>query len=225
MNPKFWQQRWETKQIGFNQPDINPLLKKYFDHLKLAKDSRILVPLCGKSIDMMWLIQQGYNVVGIELVETAVQEFFSEHAIAFEIIEHQHDANIKCYQGEVGNQSISVWVGDIFELSATDMGHIDAVYDRAALIAMPSEMRPRYSNQVIVLSADTNAKNPAPQLVLTLNYDQNQRQGPPFSISSENVQQYYSAHYHITELEGEPAILNAAPEMAVKEYVWLLTPR
>ena len=219
MNPEFWQQRWEEKQIGFNQSDINPLLMSYFDRLKLAKNSRILVPLCGKSIDMVWLIQQGYHVVGIELVETAVQEFFEEQSIAYQIIEPKTDSHIKCYQGEMNGQSISLWVGDIFELSVTDIGHIDAVYDRAALIAMPPDMRPRYSEHVCQLSAR------ASQLLLTLNYDQNERAGPPFSISAENIQHYYHEYYHITELEGEPSTLNAAPEMAVTEHVWLLEPR
>ena len=101
-------------------------------------------------------------------------------------------------------------------LSTNDVGRVDAVYDRAALIAMPAELRPQYSQQVIDLSQN------APQLLLTLNYDQNERAGPPFSISHEQIQQYYSAHYQIQELEGKPSTLNAAPEMAVTEHVWLL---
>ncbi|ALF59536.1 thiopurine S-methyltransferase [Psychrobacter urativorans] len=216
MNPEFWQARWQEKRIGFNQPDVNPLLIKYFKALNLPIGSRVFVPLCGKSIDMVWLATQGYDVVGVELVETAVQEFFTEQAIPYTVIEDANKPNIKCYTGEIADRSIALWVADIFALSADDMGHIDAVYDRAALIAMPPEMRPKYSEQVRKLS------NNASQLLLTLNYDQNEWAGPPFSISSEQVQQYYSSQYQITELEGEPSTLNAAPEMAVREYVWLL---
>ena len=220
MNPEFWQQRWQGKQIGFNQPTVNPLLLKYFTALNLPAGSRVLVPLCGKSIDMVWLATQGFDVVGIELVESAVQEFFAEQAIPYTVIEGAHKSDIKCYKGKIAGQNIELWVADIFALSADDMGQVDAVYDRAALIAMPPEMRPKYSEQVRKLSGAVNEH--APQLLLTLNYDQSKRNGPPFSISSEDITQYYASHYHLTELENEPATLNAAPEMAVTEPVWLL---
>lgn len=216
MNPEFWQDRWQEGRIGFNQPEVNPLLIKYFPALNLPAGSRVFAPLCGKSIDMVWLAKQGYGVVGVELVESAVQEFFAEQNISFNLIEHDNDPAIKCYQGQLSGQTISLWVVDIFALSADDIGRIDAVYDRAALIAMPTDMRPSYSEQVKQLS------NTAPQLLLSLNYDQNEWAGPPFSISSEQVQQYYSSDYQITELEGESSTLNANPEMAVTEHVWLL---
>ena len=220
MNPEFWQARWQEKRIGFNQPKVNPLLVKYFSILNVPVGSRIFVPLCGKSIDMLWLAEQGYDVVGIELVESAVQEFFAEQNIVPTVIENANHSNIKSYQGQLSskipNQTITLWVADLFALTAADIGHINAVYDRAALIAMPTDMRPTYSEQVIKLSPN------AAQLLLTLNYDQNEWSGPPFSISSEQVQQYYNAHYRVTELEGEPSTLNANPEMAVTEHVWLL---
>ena len=217
MNPEFWQTRWQEKRIGFNQSDVNPLLIKYFSELNLPVGSRIFVPLCGKSIDMVWLAHQGFDVVGIELVESAAQEFFIEQAISYTVIEHSKQTDIKCYQGEIAGRTIDLWVADIFTLSADDIGHVDAVYDRAALIAMPAELRTQYSQQVINLSQN------APQLLLTLNYDQNERAGPPFSISQEQVQQYYGNDYQMNKLEEEPSTLNAAPEMAVTEPVWLLS--
>lgn len=217
MNPEFWQARWQEKRIGFNQPEVNLLLTQYFSELKLPTGSRIFVPLCGKSIDMLWLAHQGFNVVGIELVETAAQEFFVEQDIAYTITEHRQNPNIKCYQGQVAEQTIELWVADIFALSIDDIGSIDGVYDRAALIAMPPDMRPKYSEQV------RNLGQNAAQLLLTLHYDQNEREGPPFSISHEQIKQYYGAHYQIRELEGESSTLNAAPEMAVTEHIWLLS--
>ncbi|MDE4455912.1 thiopurine S-methyltransferase [Psychrobacter sp. DAB_AL62B] len=216
MNPEFWQERWQNKRIGFNQPEVNPLLIKYFSTLDLPAGSRVFVPLCGKSIDMRWLINQGYNVVGIELVESAVQEFFIEQGISPTIIEHEHSLDAKCYKGVVSGQTIALWVADVFALTPEDIGDIDTVYDRAALIAMPTELRIQYSGQVINLSQN------AAQLLLTLNYDQTKRAGPPFSISHEQVQQYYGNYYQITELESEPSTLNAAPDLTVKECVWLL---
>ncbi|WP_413520414.1 thiopurine S-methyltransferase [Psychrobacter glacincola] len=216
MNPEFWQTRWQEKRIGFNQSQVNPLLVKYFSELNLSVGSRIFVPLCGKSIDMVWLAHQGFDVVGIELVESAAQEFFIEQAISYTVIEHSKQTDIKCYQGEIAGRTIDLWVANIFTLSADDIGHVDAVYDRAALIAMPAELRPQYSEKIRTLSCN------ASQLLLTLNYDQNERSGPPFSISQEQVQQYYGNDYQMNKLEEEPSTLNAAPEMAVTEPVWLL---
>lgn len=223
MNPEFWQERWQDKRIGFNQSEVHPLLIKYFSTLNLPADSQVLVPLCGKSIDMVWLANQGYDVVGIELVESAVQEFFVEQDIQPTIVVLADNSAIKCYKGSLSGQTIALWVGDIFAITPDNIGRVDAVYDRAALIALPAEMRSRYSEQVRQLSSNlSSVSHKAPQLLLTLNYDQSERDGPPFSISSEQVAQYYGSHYQMTELEGEPSILNAAPELAVTEHVWLL---
>lgn len=216
MSPEFWQARWQEKRIGFHQSEVNPLLIKYFSDLKLPIGSRVLVPLCGKSIDMIWLAKQGFDVVGVELVESAIQEFFVENNISYTIKPHSSHSNVKGYQGDLSGQIIALCVADIFTLTSDDIGHVDAVYDRAALIAMPPELRLQYSQQIHNLSQNT------PQLLLTLNYDQTERAGPPFSISHEQIQQYYSADYQIHELESEPSVLNAAPEMAVTEHVWLL---
>ena len=220
MNPEFWQKRWQEGRIGFNQAEVNPLLIRYFAELNLAAGSCIFAPLCGKSIDMLWLAQQGYHVVGAELVESAVQEFFSEQRITPTIYKHANNPAVKCYVGRLldkaSSYSISLWVSNIFALSADDIGQIDAVYDRAALIAMPANMRDKYSEQVIELTDN------APQLLLTLKYKQDEWAGPPFSINSEQIQQYYNECYQITELEGEPSTLNANPDMSVTEHVWLL---
>ncbi|MEN2752612.1 thiopurine S-methyltransferase [Psychrobacter sp. FBL11] len=220
MNSEFWQARWQEGRIGFHQSEVNPLLIKYINHLDLPVGSRIFVPLCGKSIDMVWLAEQGHEVVGVELVESAVQEFFAEHNISPTIYQHTDNPANKYYQGQLSGQSskqtITLWVADIFALAADDIGAIDAVYDRAALIALPADTRPKYSDQIQQLS------HHASQLLLTLNYDQNEWAGPPFSISPDQILQYYSDYYQIAELEGEPATLNANPEMTVTEHVWLL---
>lgn len=216
MNAEFWHNRWQEKRIGFHQPDVNPLLTKYFTQLNLPANSRIFAPLCGKSVDMIWLAEQGFDIVGIELVESAVQAFFIENDISYTIKPHSENSDIKCYQGILSEQTIALWAADIFTLTSHDIGHVDAVYDRAALIAMPPELRLQYSQQVCSLSQNS------PQLLLILNYNQNKRAGPPFSISPEQIQQYYSAHYQIHQLEEESSILNVAPEMAVTEPVWLL---
>lgn len=219
MNSKFWQQRWQEGRIGFHQSDVNPELIKHFSTLALPIGSRVLVPLCGKSVDMVWLAHAGYDVVGIELVESAVQAFFIEQNITPTITEFTSAADgstLKRYQGQLAGQTISLWVADIFVLSPTAIGGIAAVYDRAALIALPADVRPDYSKQIYKLS------NNAPQLLITLNYDQSKKDGPPFSISLEQLKQYYDANYEIIELESQSSTLNSAAELSVTEHVWLL---
>ena len=218
MNSEFWQQRWQEGRIGFHKSDVNPELIKYFSTLALPIGSRVLVPLCGKSIDMVWLACAGYDVVGIELVESAVQAFFTEQNITPTITEFTSAADkstLKRYQGQLAGQTITLWAADIFALSTTDIGDIDAVYDRAALIALPADMRPSYSAQIGKLS------NNAPQLLITLNYDQSKKDGPPFSISKEQLKQYYNTEYEIVELASQSSTLNAASEILVTEHVWL----
>ena len=234
MTPEFWHKRWQEKRIGFNQSAVNPLLVNYFDQLDLSAGSRVFVPLCGKSIDMVWLAAQGCDVVGVELVETAVQAFFIEHNIEPTISQHTENPDIKCYQGQLINgenqQTITLWVADIFALTATHIGTIDAVYDKAALIALPADMRTKYSEQIRQLSGNVDKiasinscdDKAAPQLLITLNYDQSKKDGPPFSINHEQVQQYYGSHYQICELSSEPSSIGSAPNLKVTEQVWLL---
>ena len=222
MDSEFWQQRWQEGRIGFHKSDVNPELIKYFSNLALPIGSRVLVPLCGKSIDMVWLACAGYDVVGIELVESAVQAFFTEQNITPTITEFTSAADkstLKRYQGQLAGQTITLWAANIFALSAIDIGAINAIYDRAALIALPANMRADYSRHIVKLS------NNAPQLLITLNYDQSKKDGPPFSITQQQLHQYYSADYKIVELASNSSTLNAASEILVTEHAWLLKPQ
>ncbi|MGO2213411.1 thiopurine S-methyltransferase [Psychrobacter alimentarius] len=217
MNPEFWQNRWQENRIGFNQSAVNPLLIKYWSSLNVPTSSRIFVPLCGKSIDMVWLAAQGYDVVGVELVKSAVQAFFAEQNIEPTIYQHAKNPDIKCYQGKLLSQKVELWVADIFALTSEDTGKIKAVYDKAALIALPADMRSNYIEQISEISGN------APQLLITLNYDQSKKDGPPFSINHEQVQQYYGSHYQIAELTSDPASIGSMPDLKVSEQVWLLS--
>ncbi|PZO92784.1 MAG: thiopurine S-methyltransferase [Streptococcus pyogenes] len=216
MNAEFWHSRWQEKRIGFNQSAVNLLLINYFKQLNLPAGSRVFVPLCGKSIDMAWLAAQSYDVVGVELVETAVQAFFTEQNISPTVHQHVDNSAIKYYQGQLSGQTITLWVADIFALSSEDIGSVKAVYDKAALIALPENMRTKYSEHIRKISGH------APQFIITLTYDQSKKAGPPFSISSEQIQQYYGDNYHISELTSELTSIGSAPELTVSEHVWLL---
>lgn len=217
MDPEFWQSRWCEGRIGFHKPDVNPLLIKYFNALNLPTGSRVLVPLCGKSVDMIWLARQGFDVVGVELVESAVVAFFDEQGIVPTVSQPSAHKAVKRYQATLAEQNIELWVADIFALEAVDIGGIDAVYDRAALIAMPPNMRQQYGEQIRQISAH------APQLLITLNYDQSKKDGPPFSVNHQQVKQYYGDHYQTIELVDEPTTIGSAPDISVTQHVWLLS--
>lgn len=219
MNPEFWQSRWQTGRIGFNQEAPNPLLIKYFETLRLSVGSRVFVPFCGKSVDMIWLAEQGFHVVGAELVEEAVLAFFQENKLDFTVTPHLYHSSIRFYRSKINKQSITIITGDMFALTDKNLGEIDGVYDRAALIALPKDMREAYSSQIQALTQN------APQLILTLNYDQSAFEGPPFSVTPKQILDYYQHRYVIKKIFNAASTLNAAPELAVTEQAWLLCPK
>lgn len=181
MDTAFWHRRWQKQEIGFHRPEVNPLLTNYFPTLKLTPPARIFVPLCGKTVDIHWLLDQGYSVCGAELSELAIQQLFEALNIQPQI---ESIAGFKHYSA----QHIDIFVGDIFQLSAEILGQIDAVYDRAALVALPERMRADYAKQVIALTQS------APQLLIHYEYDQALMDGPPFSVHENELMQLY-AHF------------------------------
>ena len=150
MDPDFWHERWKTNQIGFHQGDVNPYLVQYWPSLTLNKGGRVLVPLCGKSRDMFWLLEQGFNVVGIEISPIAVESFFLENRLTPEITRETCCIRWK-------TEALEILCGDFFGLERNDIGTCQGVYDRAALIALPPAMRPRYVNHLSAL-LDRHAK-------------------------------------------------------------------
>lgn len=136
MDADFWHDKWDNNQIGFHQADGNPLLVKHFPALALQTGARVFVPLCGKTRDIAWLLAQGCRVVGAELSERAVQQLFAEMDVVPDVTEV---GRLTRYTAE----GIDVFVGDIFDLDKAVLGPIDAVFDRAALVALPQDMRVR----------------------------------------------------------------------------------
>ena len=188
MKADFWLQRWERGEIGFHQSLTNPALVKYLEKLKLAKGSRIFVPLCGKTLDIAWLMSQGHQVVGVELSTLAVEELFDSLKITPSI---RPMGALTLYSAK----NIDIWLGDIFNLTNNVLGKVDAIYDRAALVALPREMRNRYTSHITTLC------KAAPQLLITFEYNQSLYEGPPFAIHKEELQQHYQNTYQINLLE------------------------
>lgn len=209
MDADFWHQKWETNVIGFHESEANPLLVAYFKELSLATGSRVFVPLCGKTLDIAWLLSKGYRVAGIELSELAIEQLFAELGIEPEITDI----------GEIRHYSatdIDIFVGDIFELTRKMLGTIDAVFDRAALVALPENMRARYAKHLTDITAN------APQLLITFEYDQKLMDGPPFSVREEAVSQNYKDSYDISLLTRVDVVNGLKGSLAAKESVWLL---
>jgi thiopurine S-methyltransferase len=209
MDPQFWHQRWETNQIGFHGSKPNPQLVAHFDALSLAQDSRVFVPLCGKTLDIGWLLANGYRIAGAELSELAITQLFAELGIEPQVTELGAH---KRYSAP----DIDIFVGDIFDLSGETLGAVDAIYDRAALVALPENMRGRYTKHLTAMTKR------APQLLITFDYDQSLMQGPPFAVSDEEVSRHYTGVYEIAHLATAEVTSGRLENFAAKENVWLL---
>lgn len=180
MEVDFWLERWREGRIGFHLNQVMPLLRKHWPSLQVASGERVLVPLCGKTLDMAWLASQGYKVLGVELSQVAVEQFFDEHSLT----PTQHDTT----QGRhyiAGD--IEIICGDIFQLSAETLSECAAVYDRAALIALPARMRQGYVDHIY-----NQLPHDCKGLLITLDYPQEQKDGPPFSVPDAEVQTLFS---------------------------------
>ncbi|MBV4539684.1 thiopurine S-methyltransferase [Pseudomonas vlassakiae] len=207
MEPAFWQKRWADNQIGFHQARVNPFLQKYWPHLQLAPGSRVLVPLCGKSLDLAWLAAQGHRVLGVELSRQAVEAFFREHGLEPRVA--QQGAFEVWRSGDV-----ELWCGDFFALRAEDVADCVALYDRAALIALPPEMRAHYMRLL------SQALPAGAGLLLTLDYPQALLAGPPFSVADDEVRRGF-AGWQVEALD-EQEVIGESPkflEAGVKSLI------
>ncbi|MCF5723807.1 thiopurine S-methyltransferase [Pseudomonas syringae] len=191
MEPKFWQERWARNQIGFHLPEVNPYLQRHWSRLNLTEGARVLVPLCGKSLDLMWLANQGLRVVGVELSEQAVEAFFSEQNLTPRI---SQQGVFKVFQADL----IEIWCGDFFALEAEIFADCSALYDRAALIALPPLMRAQYAERL------NSVLRPGCQgLLITLDYEQTQKAGPPFAAPDEEVNILLGARWGLEVLQEQ----------------------
>jgi thiopurine S-methyltransferase len=203
VQPDFWHDRWRTAQVGFHRSSVDDNLVQHWRDLSLPKAARVLVPLCGKSLDLLWLRDQRHPVVGVELSDIALQAFFLENGVAarrraiphFDLYEAE---NIECYRG------------DLFELTPERLGKVAAVYDRASLVSWAPEQRGRYVEHLWTLTG-TGTQT----LLVTLEYPQEEMKGPPFSVDSEEVDRLYSRHHSIHEL-GRRDVLGSEPRMRAR---------
>ena len=217
MENQFWHKRWKNNQIGFHQNEINSYLQQFWSHLHLPTGSHVFVPLCGKSRDMLWLREQGYKVLGIEISPIAVEGFFNENRLEPTVTTQRDMQRWAC-------DDLVILCGDFFSLQPEDVAGCNAVYDRASLIAMPPAMRPAYAEKLLTLFP-----SPEPVLLVTMEYPQDEMNGPPFSVQESEVNAFYADTFQIRNILTKD-ILQENPHFKEKgatqmtERVYLLQP-
>lgn len=209
MDTQFWQRRWENNDIGFHEDAANPLLIKHIAELALAEGSRVFLPLCGKTLDIHWLLAKGYRVCGVELSKIAVEQLFADLGLTPDISQH---GELERYRAP----DIDIYAGDVFCLSGHLLGPVDATYDRAALVALEGGMRERYASHVMRITEC------APQLLICYEYVQSLMAGPPFSISDDEVRRQYGDRYALTLAEKAGIAGGFKGKLAASENVWIL---
>ena len=211
-DPEFWHNKWASNQIGFHLSDVNPILINHWEKTSPNRNDKVFVPLCGKSEDLIWLAARHNAVQGVELSKIAVRSFFAEHFYTPTVIpvNGQHEL----YQFD----ELSIYTGDYF---TAPLEPVDIIYDRAALIALPAEMRETYVERLLSLL------NPGGRILLvTLDYCQSEMSGPPFSVSSREVEALFNGH-KVTHLYRDDADENH-PKVKQKglsrfaEEAWLI---
>ncbi|UTW08337.1 thiopurine S-methyltransferase [Pseudomonas benzenivorans] len=194
MHEEFWQARWAQGQIGFHQVEVNPCLLRCWPGLASPNGAQVLVPLCGKSLDLVWLAGQGHRVLGVELARKAVEDFFIEQRLQPQV---SRQGDFEVYRAG----DIELWCGDFFALTAEHLVGCTALYDRAALIALPAEMRVRYAAHLsAILAPGTRG------LLVTLDYAQAQMDGPPFAVSDAEVRGLLAQDWQLRFLESRDVL-------------------
>ena len=212
MDEQFWHRKWQINEIGFHEAEPNPHLVRNLPALGLPPGARLLLPLCGKSRDIHWLVSQNYKVAGIELSRLAVEQLFDELGIVPDISEI---GPLQCFE----TTGLTIFIGNVFDLNRDALGKVDAIYDRAALVALPEPMRNRYAAHLITVT------DAAPQLLVCYEYDQTLMNGPPFSVTETEVRQHFEGRYRLTRLESLDVKGGLKGICPSRETIWLLEPR
>ena len=198
MDSDFWIERWHLGHTAFDQGEPHRWLDEHWPSVAVPSGSTIFVPLCGKSVDMVWLADQGYQVVGVELSALAVESFFDGQRLE---PKRRAEGKLEVYS----SGPYELWCGDLFHLPAAALAGVSAVYDRASLVALPPEMRSRYIDFMVAQLPPAT-----PWFLITFGYDQTEMDGPPFSVPLDEVHQLFGQGFDINTLVDESVIERAA---------------
>lgn len=216
MQQAFWLERWKQNQIGFHNTDINQHLKQNWALLELPSNCKVFVPFCGKTKDLLWLREQGHHVIAVELSLIAVEAFFSENQLPVKKVRFGEFEHFE-------TNGIEIYCGDFFKLPSDILTNIQAMYDRASLVALPSEMRVQYTAKMQnLLPSHTSI------LLVAFNYLQHEMQGPPFSVDGSEIKNLFDNWCNVTHLYSEDisdkeAHFKAKGLSLIEEDVYLLT--
>jgi thiopurine S-methyltransferase len=203
VQPDFWLDRWRTAQIGFHQAAADRHLKAYWPLLKLPANSPVFVPLCGKSLDLMWLREHGHSVIGVELSPVALESFVMEQGIP---ARRRLLGDFDVFEAE----GFTLFCGDYFKLTPGLLGSVSAVYDRAALISWTPAARESYVKHLTLLT-----KPGTQSLLIAVEYPPEQMKGPPFPLTGGAIENLYADHYSIEEL-ARHEILELEPRLKAR---------
>ena len=201
MHHDFWHERWRTGQVGFHQSAVHPFLARWWPSLGVRAGARVYVPLCGKSLDMAWLAGRGHGIVGSELSPIAIRDFFAGQGLA--PLRSEQDGFIRHSAGPY-----TILQGDALALTPEQTGPIEAVYDRAALVALPPEMRVAYAASLARLTSPG-----ARVLLVAFEYPQEMKGGPPFSVEAREIRELFETAFTVREVERLD-ILAESPKFA-----------
>jgi len=194
MEPDFWIEGWQLGRTGFDQAEPHRWLSTHWPTVGVATDATVLVPLCGKSVDMVWLAEHGHQVIGVEVSELAVDGFFEMVGLVPEI---ETVGPLSVYRAG----PYELWRGDLFEVPATVFDRVDVVYDRASIVALPTDIRRRYANTLTA-----QLRPDAPWYLVAFTYDQAQMEGPPFSVTLAEIDELFAEEFAIETIVDESAI-------------------
>jgi len=217
MNTDYWLESWKQNKIGFHQHEINDHLSCFWNQLNLESPSQVFVPLCGKSLDLLWLRQQGHHVLGVEISAIAIGDFFVENKLSFNNLQ-QNDLQI--WESE----HLTILQDDIFKLTAHQLLDVVGVFDRAALVALPIKLRQKYAQHLKNILSEK-----AKILLIAFEYDQSKMEGPPFAVHEAEIHELYGDRYEIKLLLNQEALDNSPSFRSrglscLTEKVYVLTP-
>lgn len=217
MQPEFWLQRWQNGEIGWHLDTVNCHLTELWPGLGIAPGTQVFVPLCGKTLDLLWLAAAGHRVLGVEISPLAVDALFRDNGLSPRITEEPPFTRSRV-------DELEVLCGDFFDLAPAHLAQVGAVYDRASLIALPPQLRPRYAEHLErILPARV------PRLLITLEYDQALMSGPPFSVHEDEVRRLFGTYHRVSTLAALD-VLDESPRFrqrgltALTERVYRLDP-
>jgi thiopurine S-methyltransferase len=188
LKSEFWHERWEEGQLGFHQTQVNAQLAEYWERLELPPDVEVFVPLCGKSLDMVWLRERGHPVIGVEISPIGIRDFFRAlHATP-------RVESVGVLERSKG-EGYTLYGGDLFDLSAEDLIGVRGCYDRGSLVALPEATRKRYAEHLIRILPEQISI-----LLISLEYDESKMSAPPHSVSPDEIESLFGADFEIETL-------------------------